>query len=111
MNRVSILTTNAAAARFDDFVHGDTVLAFDLLTDEGPRRLVEGPAWVFVDWVMKGMDGWETCRRIRDLADVLEYDFSAYVDADPLSQKGKEEGIDAEEPLVRSLEGPLDLIL
>lgn len=65
MNRVSIFTTNPAAARFDDFVHGDTVFAFDLLPAEGPRRLVEGPAWAFVDWVMSDLSGLEMCRRLR----------------------------------------------
>ena len=65
MNRVSILTTNANAARFEDFAHGDTLFTFDLLTAEGPRKLVEGPAWAFVDWVMEDLSGLEMCRRLR----------------------------------------------
>jgi len=65
MNRVSILTTNAKASQFEDFVHGDTVFAFDLLAAEGPRKLVEGPAWAFVDWVMEDLSGLEMCRRLR----------------------------------------------
>ncbi|MEO6388946.1 MAG: response regulator transcription factor [Croceibacterium sp.] len=65
MNRVSILTTNAEAARFDAFSHGDTQFAFDLLGPDGPRRLVEGPTWVFVEWVMEDLSGLELCRRLR----------------------------------------------
>jgi two-component system phosphate regulon response regulator PhoB len=65
MNRVSILTTSAAAARFEQFVHGETVFAFDLLAAGGPRKLVEGPAWAFVDWVMEDLSGLEMCRRLR----------------------------------------------
>ena len=65
MNRVSILTTDAAGAGFAPFEHGDTVFAFDLLDAEGPRRLVEGPAWAFVDWVMDDLSGLEMCRRLR----------------------------------------------
>lgn len=65
MNRVSIFTTDAAAAQFEDFVHGDAVFSFDLLTQDGPKRLVEGPAWAFVDWVMDELSGLEMCRRLR----------------------------------------------
>ena len=65
MNRVSILATNGRAAQFEDFIHGDTVFAFDLLAAEGPRRLVEGHAWAFVDWVMEDLSGLEMCRRLR----------------------------------------------
>lgn len=65
MNRVTILTTNADAARFEPLVHGDTAFAFDLLTAEGPRRLVEGTVWAFVDWVMDDLSGLEMCRRLR----------------------------------------------
>ncbi|BBC71961.1 DNA-binding response regulator [Altererythrobacter sp. B11] len=65
MKRVTIFTSNAGAARFEDFAHGDTVFAFALLTAEGPTRLVEGGAWVFVDWVMDELSGLEMCRRLR----------------------------------------------
>ncbi|MDY7098484.1 MAG: response regulator transcription factor, partial [Pseudomonadota bacterium] len=32
---------------------------------DGPRRLVEGPVWAFVDWVMDDLAGLEMCRRLR----------------------------------------------
>lgn len=65
MNRVSILATNAEAAQFEPLAHGDTVFTFDLLGAAGPRRLIEGPAWTFVDWVMDELSGLEMCRRLR----------------------------------------------
>jgi two-component system phosphate regulon response regulator PhoB len=65
MSRVSILATNAEAAQFAPFAHGDTTFTFDRLGSAGPRRLVEGPAWAFVDWVMDDLSGLEMCRRLR----------------------------------------------
>ena len=65
MKRVSIFTTDEAAARFADFVHGDTMFDFRLLEPGGPTRLVDGTAWAFVDWVMDELSGLEMCRRLR----------------------------------------------
>lgn len=65
MDRVTILSTDEQAARFDSFAHGDALFSFALLTCEGPRRLVEGAAWAFVDWAMPGCSGLELVRRLR----------------------------------------------
>jgi two-component system, OmpR family, phosphate regulon response regulator PhoB len=65
MHRVSILTTSREAAEFEDFVHGDTAFVFYHLPAEGPRRLIEGPAWAFVNWLMDDLSGLEMCRRLR----------------------------------------------
>ena len=65
MNRVSIVTTDAGAARFDRFSNGETDFSFGLLTSEGPQKLVEGQVWAFVDWVMNDLSGLEMCRRMR----------------------------------------------
>ncbi len=47
----------------------DVVLARDGL--EGLRRMYETqPDLVLLDLIMPNMDGWETCRRIRDMANV-----------------------------------------
>ncbi len=82
MNRVSIVTTDEEASRFDTFSNGETQFAFGLLTSQGPQKLVEGPVWAFVEWVMPDLSGLEMCRRLRAdnrLADahvtmVLEFD-------------------------------------
>ena len=65
MQRVTILATDREAACFDTFDHGDVVCTFDLLTPQGPKRLIEGRIWAFVDWVTDELSGLEMCRRLR----------------------------------------------
>jgi two-component system, OmpR family, phosphate regulon response regulator PhoB len=65
MQRVTILATDREAACFDTFDHGDVVCTFDLLTPQGPKRLIEGQIWAFVDWVTDELSGLEMCRRLR----------------------------------------------
>lgn len=65
MDKVTIYTTDEAAARFEQFAHGDVVHVFSHLTAEGPRKLIEGPLWAFVDWAMPEISGLEMCRRLR----------------------------------------------
>lgn len=82
MNRVTIFTTNPVAARFDDFAHGDTTFAFALLPADGPKRLVEGPVWAFVDWVMDDLSGLEMCRRLRADARMRDAHVTIVLEAD-----------------------------
>jgi len=49
----------------EDFVHDDRRLVFDFLGADGPQRLVDGPVWAFIDWVMEDLAGLEMCRRLR----------------------------------------------
>lgn len=65
MQRVTIFTTDKLAARFEPFIHGDTLFSFAHLPGDGPQRLVEGQLWAFVDWVMDDCSGLEMCRRLR----------------------------------------------
>ncbi len=65
MDRISIFTTDAAAARFAEFTQGEAVFVFRHLPPEGPMALVDGQAWVFVDWVMDSLSGLEMVRRLR----------------------------------------------
>ncbi len=65
MDRISIFTTNTEAARFADFTAGDAVFRFVALPPGGPLSLVDGRAWVFVDWVMETLSGLEMVRRLR----------------------------------------------
>ena len=62
---VNIFLTDPGVAAMDDFVHEDQRFVFGHLGAEGPERLVEGPVWVFVDWVMPEIAGLEMCRRLR----------------------------------------------
>lgn len=65
MDRISIFTTDREAARFAEFTQGEAVFRFTLLPPEGPLSLVDGRAWVFVDWVMETLSGLELVRRLR----------------------------------------------
>lgn len=62
---VNIFLTNQAGESIEDFVHDDLRFTFGRLGPEGPKRLVEGPMWAFVDWVMEDLAGLEMCRRLR----------------------------------------------
>ncbi len=65
MDVVNIFLTSDLGASLEDFVHDHRRFTFDQLGPEGPRRLVEGPMWAFVDWVMPELAGLEMCRRLR----------------------------------------------
>ncbi len=65
MDVVNIFLTDCMAEALEDFVHADKRFVFDRLDSTGPRRLVEGPVWAFVDWVMDDLAGLEMCRRMR----------------------------------------------
>ncbi|MGY6551499.1 MAG: response regulator transcription factor [Erythrobacter sp.] len=65
MEVITIFLTSPLDQPLDDFVHDAQRFTFDILTPGGPRRLVEGPVWVFVDWVMPDLAGLEMCRRLR----------------------------------------------
>lgn len=65
MDVVNIFLTGELGESLDDFVHDQRRFTFDKLGPEGPRRLVEGPMWAFVDWVMPDLAGLEMCRRLR----------------------------------------------
>jgi two-component system phosphate regulon response regulator PhoB len=65
LDRVTIFTTDEGAARFEDFAQGDALFRFQKLSPHGPRQLIEGPVWAFVDWVLADLSGLEMCRRLR----------------------------------------------
>ena len=61
---VNIFLTDPTGDTLDNFVHGDSTFTFNSIDGGGPRRLVEGPMWVFVDWAMPELSGLEMCRRL-----------------------------------------------
>ncbi|QZD88924.1 response regulator transcription factor [Qipengyuania aurantiaca] len=62
---INILMTDPQVERYDNFDNGETAYVFDRLASNGPRRLLEGPVCVFVDWVLEDLSGLEMCRRLR----------------------------------------------
>ncbi|MEE4317710.1 MAG: response regulator transcription factor [Erythrobacter sp.] len=65
MDVINIFLTGELGESLEDFVHDQRRFTFDKLGPDGPRRLVEGPMWAFVDWVMDDLAGLEMCRRLR----------------------------------------------
>lgn len=65
MDVINIFLTNALGETLEEFSHDQRRFTFDRLTASGPRRLVEGPMWAFIDWVMDECAGLEMCRRLR----------------------------------------------
>ena len=65
MDVVNIFLTDRTAETMDDFVHAGRRYTFARIGREGPERLVEGPVWAFVDWVLDDLAGLEMCRRLR----------------------------------------------
>lgn len=65
MALVNIFLTDPAGDGMEPFVHGGMTFTFNAMDGAGPRRLVEGPMWAFVDWVMPDLSGLEMCRRLR----------------------------------------------
>ncbi len=65
MDVVNIFVTGDLGESLEDFVHDHLRFTFDRLGPDGPRRLVEGPMWAFVDWVLTDLAGLELCRRLR----------------------------------------------
>ncbi len=65
MNAINIFLTDALGEEAEDFTHGETRYAFARLYPDGPHRVIEGPVYIFVDWVMDELSGLEMCRRLR----------------------------------------------
>ncbi len=65
MDVINIFLTGDLAEGLEDFVHDHRRFTFDRLGPDGPLRLVEGPMWAFVDWVLPDLAGLEMCRRLR----------------------------------------------
>jgi two-component system phosphate regulon response regulator PhoB len=65
MDVIVIFLTSPLGESLEDFIHDGRRFTFDRLGAEGPTRLVDGPIWAFVDWVMDDLAGLEMCRRLR----------------------------------------------
>jgi two-component system phosphate regulon response regulator PhoB len=82
MDVVNIFLTSELGESLEDFVHDQRRFTFDRLGPEGPRRLVEGPMWAFVDWVMPELAGLEMCRRLRADSRTSEAHVTMVLEAD-----------------------------
>ena len=65
MSVVNILLTHPEAEQFESLELDGTTFAFVKIGSEGPQKLIEGPIWIFIDWVLDDLAGLELCRRLR----------------------------------------------
>lgn len=87
MNRVTILTTHENADEFEDFELNEVVFEFHKLTAVGPDILIDGAAWVFVDWLMPDLSGLEMCRRLRADTRTRDAHITMVMDNDDLDDR------------------------
>lgn len=104
MDVVNIFLTHELGESLEDFVHNDQRFTFDRLDSAGPRRLVEGPMWAFVDWVMDDLAGLEMCRRLRADARTAEAHVTMVLEADDIEDRRRALKAGADDYMV----GPLD---
>lgn len=64
MRKVNILLTAALPATRPNG-ESDHLFDFRTIGPDGPDALVDGPTWIFVDWIMPAISGLEMVRRLR----------------------------------------------
>lgn len=104
MDVINIFLTNGLGDTLDDFVHDGRRFTFDRLGSEGPQRLVEGPMWAFVDWVMDDLAGLEMCRRLRADPRTVEAHVTVVLEEDDAEDRRRALKAGADDYMV----GPLD---
>lgn len=65
MALVNIFTTSPIDGIGTVFRHNGVSFTIDRMGAEGPKRILEGPSYLFIDWVLPEMSGNEVCRRLR----------------------------------------------
>ena len=104
MDVVNIFLTDRLGESLDDFIHNDQRFTFDRLDASGPRRLVEGPTWVFIDWVMDDLAGLEMCRRLRADSRLADAHVTMVLEVDDFEDRRRALKAGADDYMV----GPLD---
>lgn len=82
MDVINIFLTSDLGESLNDFLHDGRRFTFDQLPATGPARLVEGPMWAFIDWVMDDLAGLEMCRRLRADARTAEAHITMVLEED-----------------------------
>ncbi len=104
MDVVNIFLTGELGESLDDFVHDQRRFTFDRLGPEGPKRLVEGPMWAFIDWVLPDLAGLELCRRLRADPRTEDAHITMVLEADDAEDRRRALRAGADDYVV----GPLD---
>ena len=101
---INIFVTDPKAAGYEPFDHGETRYGFEPLDERGPRRLIDGACYIFVDWVMQGLSGLEMCRRLRADPRTQDAHITLLLEADREDDKRRALRAGADDYLI----GPLD---
>ncbi len=104
MDVINIFLSDELGDTLEDFVHDQRRFTFDRLGADGPQRLVEGPMWAFVDWVMDDLAGLEMCRRLRADPRTSEAHITMVLEADDPEDRRRALRAGADDYMV----GPLD---
>ncbi|WP_209348348.1 response regulator transcription factor [Pontixanthobacter sp. CEM42] len=104
MDTINIFLTSDQGEMLDSFEHGSARFDFSRLGSDGPTRLVEGRAWVFVDWVMDDLSGLEMCRRLRADSRIREAHVTMVLERDDIEDRRRSLSAGADDYIV----GPLD---
>ena len=107
MDVVNIFLTSELGESLEDFEHGGVLFAFGQIDASGPRRLIEGPIWAFVDWVMEDLSGLEMCRRLRADPRTGEAHVTVVLERDDIEDRRRALHAGADDYIV----GPLDRTL
>lgn len=103
MDVINIFLTSDLGESLNDFLHDGRRFTFDRLPAAGPARLVEGPMWAFIDWVMDDLAGLEMCRRLRADARTAEAHITMVLEEDDAEDRRRALKAGADDYLV----GPL----
>ncbi len=101
---INIFLTDPIAGELADFDNGDLRYAFARLYPDGPRRLVEGQVYAFIDWVMDDLSGLEMCRRLRSDPRMTEAHIAIVLEEDDAEDKRRVLRAGADDYVI----GPLD---
>lgn len=104
MGVINIFLTDRLGEALDDFEHDGMRFVFGRLHADGPRQLVEGPMWAFVDWVMDDLAGLEMCRRLRADGRTSDAHVTMVLESDDLENRRRALRAGADDYMV----GPLD---
>ena len=107
MEIVNIFLTSDLGEGLEDFVHDGRRFTFDRIGPGGPQRLVDGPVWAFVDWVMDDLAGLEMCRRLRADDRLTDAHVTMVLEEDDADDRRRALKAGADDYLV----GPLDRTL
>lgn len=104
MGVINIFLTADIADTIEELEHDGTRFVFARLYPDGPRQLLEGPMWAFVDWVMDDLAGLEMCRRLRADARTADAHVTMVLENDDIDDRRRALRAGADDYMI----GPLD---